>query len=73
MDAVKELYDVCSKSQETEESLMQFDKELIDCIEYNIPDSDKVILMDTFNSVTKNKEEYYFKAGFQTAIDLIIK
>lgn len=73
MNAVKELYDACSKSQETEESLMQFDKELIDCIECNIPDSDKVILMDTFNLVTKNKEEYYFKAGFQTAIDLIIK
>jgi len=73
MDMVQELYYVCSETEKAEEALMKIDKELLECIEFNVSDSEKVIFLSTIDSVIKRREAYFFKAGFKAAIQLIVK
>ena len=60
MDIIKELYDLCYESQETEESLIKVNKELLDYIESNIPDGEKVAFFDAINPILRNKRRILF-------------
>lgn len=72
MDMVQEMYNLCSNSSETEEALIALTKDLMEYIESNIEPNEKAVFLDTIESVIKNRESYFFQAGFRTAKDLIV-
>lgn len=73
MDNVQELYEICSRAQATEEALKEVDKELAEFIQSNVIQDERSMFFNEVNSFTQIKEEYYFKAGFKTAVTLLIE
>jgi len=73
MDNVQELYRICSSSQATEKALKLVNKELAEFIQSNITQNERPIFFDAIESINKTKEEYFFKAGFSTAVTLLIE
>jgi len=72
MDMIQELYNICSDSLDAEKALLEINKELLEYIESNISDNEKVVFLYTLESIIINREKYFFKAGFQTAKNLIL-
>lgn len=73
MDAMQELYDAHIHSSKTEEILLKMDKDLLDFIESNIDSGAKSLFLDTVESVIKNRDQYFFRLGFSTARELLMK
>lgn len=73
MDNVQELYEIYSRNQETEDTLKEVDQELAEFIHSNVIQDERPMFFDVVNSFTKIKEKHYFKAGFKTAITLLLE
>jgi len=71
MDELKELYIVYSELRPDEKPLEESEKQLFDYMKFNIPEGEKEIFYDTIFSVLGIREEYFFKAGFKTAVRLL--
>ena len=73
MDAMRELYDAHIHSSKTEKALLETSKDLLDFIESNIDSGAKPLFLDTVESIIRNREQYFFRLGFSTAIELVTK
>lgn len=73
MDIIHELYDAFAHSLEAEETLSTINEEFTGFIESNISPDEKAFFFDTVESLIRNREQYFFQAGFQTAKDLLLK
>ena len=49
MNMVQEMYNLCSSSSETEKTLLELDKELLQYIESNIESNEKAIFFATLS------------------------
>jgi hypothetical protein len=73
MNLLKELYDAYEHSSEAETTLLETNQKLAECIEASVGDEEKIILLNAIESIMKHREQFFFKAGFYTARDLILK
>lgn len=73
MDAMRELYNAHNHSSKTEEVLLEMNKDLLDFIESNIDSGAKPLFLDAVESIIRNREQYFFRLGFSTARELLMK
>lgn len=73
MNVLKELFELHLKSSEIESFLLLADKELLEYAETHLHPSEETVFWSILNTTLKTHEEYFFKLGFETAKNLIVK
>ena len=71
MDALRELYIACSELKEAEEALKKADHLFFEYINLNVSREEKTAFYETINEIMRIREEYFFKAGFKTAVKMM--
>ena len=73
MGNIQALYELCLNDPATDEALKIPNKELVEFIESNVTHDERLIFFETIDSISKSKEEYFFKAGFSIAMTLLVE